>query len=244
VIEQNEMDARVMAIEDFGSVDLFYSKYYDQVLRTGVIGSAQNRTHRTMEKLWSTQDTFEHVLEVGAGAGDHRQFVKHKYSFYYETDIRFPDGTFESGTSSKTEESRLNVIREIADVMHLQYVDGFFDRVIATCLLLHLTNPEIALLELKRVTKPSGGVITILVPCEPGILLRLSRKFLTARKAKQLGFAGYELFNARDHINYISGVDKMVKHIFRDDRVVIRRLPFRVPSWNFNLYFVYTIYRG
>ena len=121
-----------MAHEDFGSVDLFYSKYYDQILRTGLIGSAQNRTHRAIEKLWSPQDVFGRVLEVGSGAGDHKHFVKHKYSTYYETDIRFPDGTFEPGISPKPGESKLNVVREIADVMHLQYVDGFFDRVIAT----------------------------------------------------------------------------------------------------------------
>jgi phosphatidylethanolamine/phosphatidyl-N-methylethanolamine N-methyltransferase len=235
---------RVMAHGDFGSVDVFYSKYYDQILRTGLVGSAQNRTHRAIEKLWSPQDVFGRVLEVGSGAGDHKHFVKHNYSTYYETDIRFPDGTFEPGTSPKPGESKLNVVREIADVMHLQYVDGFFDRVIATCLLLHLTDPESALLEIKRVTKATGGVVTILVPCEPGILLRLSRKFLTARKAKRLGFAGYELFNARDHINYISGLDKVIKYVFRDDKVAIRRLPFHIPSWNFNLYFVYTIYRG
>lgn len=234
----------MMANKDFGNVDLFYSKYYDQILRTGLIGSAQNRTHEAIEKLWSPQDKFVRVLEVGAGSGDHRQFVKHKYSFYYETDIRFPDGTFDPDMSSMLEESKPNVVREIADVMELQYVDAFFDRVIATCLLLHLSNPENALLEMKRVTKAKGGVITILVPCEPGILLRLSRKFLTARKAKRLGFAGYELFNARDHANYISSVDKLIRHVFDDDRVSIRRLPFHIPSWNFNLYFVYTIFRG
>lgn len=234
----------MMADKDFGNVDLFYSKYYDQILRTGLIGSAQDRTHIAIEKLWSPQDMFVRVLEVGAGAGDHRQFVKHKYSFYYETDIRLPDGTFEPDMRSKLEDSNPGVIREIADVMQLQYVDGFFDRVIATCLLLHLPNPETALLEMRRVTKVTGGVITILVPCEPGILLRLSRKFLTARKAKRLGFSGYELFNARDHINYISSVDKLIKHVFEDDRVTIRRLPFHIPSWNFNLYFVYTIHRG
>ena len=233
-----------MAIEDFGNVDLFYSKYYDQILRTGLIGSAQNRTHRAIEKLWSSDDEFARVLEVGSGAGDHRQFVKHQYSFYHETDIRFPDGTFGSSAAPNTEEPTQNVIREIADVMQLQYVDGLFDRVIATCLLLHLANPETALLEIKRVSKSTGGVISILVPCEPGILLRLSRKFLTARKAKRHGFPGYELFNARDHINYISGIDRIIKHVFKEDRVVIQRLPFRIPSWNFNLYFVYTIYRG
>lgn len=235
---------KVMTNEDFGSVDLFYNKYNDRVLRSGLIGSAQNRTHRAIEKLWSPKDMFSRVLEVGSGAGDHRQFVKHKYSIYYETDIRFSDGTFESEEFVKRENSGPNVIREIADVMQLQYVDGQFDRVIATCLLLHLAEPETALLELKRVTNAEGGVITILIPCEPGFLLRLSRRVLTARKAKRLGFEGYELFNARDHKNYISSLDKLVKHVFQEDRVTVSRLPFHIPSWNFNLYFVYTIFRG
>ena len=35
---------------DFGDPDAFYDRYYQQVLRTGVVGSAQDRTHRALER--------------------------------------------------------------------------------------------------------------------------------------------------------------------------------------------------
>ena len=228
-----------MASFNFGDVDHFYNKYYDLVLRTGLIGVAQNRTHRAIEKRWSKHDVFEQVLEVGAGAGAHRQFVKHQYQIYYETDIRVNHAS--SNKESSVADSNLR--REFADITQLHYKDAVFDRVIATCLLLHLEKPEIALREARRVTK-NLGVISILVPCEPGLFLRISRSLLTARKARRLGFQGYGLFNARDHINYLSGIDEMIRFVFEKDRIQVSRFPFHWPSWNLNLYYVYTICRG
>jgi ubiquinone/menaquinone biosynthesis C-methylase UbiE len=230
-------------MKDFGNVDLFYSNFYDSVLRTGFIGAAQNRTHRSIEKLWSSSDEFENVLEVGAGNGTHLQFVKHMYSNYYETDLRLPRQVDDlMVTESSTAKSK-QLIREFADVLDLHYEDNQFDRVIATCLILHLEQPEKALSEMRRVTK-DGGVISILVPCEPGLILRISRRLLTSPKAKRVGFAGYDLFNARDHINYFASIDKLIHFVFRRDKIRISRLPFRWPSWNLNFYYIYTVYRG
>lgn len=234
-----------MANTDFGNLDLFYSNYYDLVLRTGLIGAAQNRTHSAIEKQWSKYDFFEKVLEVGAGSGDHRRFVNHAYTDYFETDIRFVGETEVIKDASK-KCLKQRIIREFADVTKLNYPTSSFDRVIVTCLILHLEKPESALEEIRRVCKKESGVISILVPCEPGLLLRVSRALLTSRKAKKLGFSGYELFNARDHRNYLSSINKIIDWVFRDDTIKCNRLPFRwhIPSWNFNLYFVYTIYRG
>ena len=229
---------------DFGNLDLFYSKYYDLVLRAGFIGAAQNRTHAAMEKKWSKNVFFEKVLEVGAGTGDHRKFVKHGYKDYFETDIRFTGLPEIIETHPNRNEHNQRVIREFADVTHLDYRTSSFDRVVVTCLILHLEEPERALEEIRRVCKKDSGVISILVPCEPGLLLRFSRAILTSRKAKKLGFSGYNLFNARDHKNYLSSVDTIIDWVYRDDTIVCTRLPFRWPSWNFNLYYIYTITRG
>jgi phosphatidylethanolamine/phosphatidyl-N-methylethanolamine N-methyltransferase len=227
-----------MADLNFGNVDHFYSNYYDLVLRSGFTGAAQNRTHRALEKHWNSLDMFDQVLEVGAGAGDHRQFVRHQYKRYYETDIRLPRGA--RPTSLNSGES---LVKEYADFTNLHYEDAKFDRVIATCLLLHLEKPELALNEARRVTKDSG-VISILVPCEPGILLRLSRSLLTARKARRLGFEGYYLFNARDHVSYFTRIDRLIRTVFEKDEIRVSRFPFGLPSWNFNFYYVFTIYRS
>lgn len=142
---------------DFGDVNHFYSKYYDLVLRTGFTGAAQDRTHRAIEKRWSKDDEFEQVLEVGAGAGDHKRFVDHQYQIYYETDIRFANDLNIGDLNQKQPEVESGLVREFADLTQLHYKDDTFDRVIATCLLLHLEKPEIALREAHKVTKKKRG---------------------------------------------------------------------------------------
>jgi ubiquinone/menaquinone biosynthesis C-methylase UbiE len=54
----------------------------------------------------------------------------------------------------------------------LNFPDAKFDRIIATCLVVHLKNIEKALLEWRRVLKPNG-VITMYIALEPSIMLRL-----------------------------------------------------------------------
>lgn len=219
--------------KSYGNVDFFYQEFYENCLRHGFIGKAQNRTHRAMEIDFPPELKFRNVLEVGSGFGDHLPFVRHKYDSYLQTDIRQSLDTRGQGDSAQS--------FQIADVMNLQFPDNNFDRCIATCLLLHLSDPEIALAELRRVSKNSGGRISLLVPCEPGMALRLARFFITSRKARKIGYVGYDLFNARDHVTYFLRVHKLIKYIFRDDIIKIRRMPFRIPSWNLNFYYVYQI---
>jgi len=216
----------------FGSVELFYSDYYFNVLCTGAVGKAQQRTHKAMERPWDNRSNFETVLEVGAGPGVHLPFVRHRYKHYIQADIR----RFEQ--VNNVDDSR--ALSHLADAQNLPYANDSFDRLIASCLLLHLRDPEKALVEWRRVTRDCG-VITVLVPTEPGLMLRLSRKMLTEPKSRRFGFAGYQLFNARDHRNHFHGLRQQIRHVFRHDRIQENRFPFRVPSWNLNLYFVFQI---
>jgi SAM-dependent methyltransferase len=216
-----------------GDVNLFYRDFYDQVIGTGIVGKAQNRTHKKMERFWSETNFIHRVLEVGAGDGSkHQKFVRHGYSEYVQTDIRIYTPTKNLSPSRN--------VQTVADAQILPFVDNSFGRVIATCLLLHLQEPELALLEWRRVTEDNGH-ITILIPTEPGLLLRLSRALLTSPKATRLGFEGYSTFNARDHRNHLPALRNLVKHVYRNDEITENRYPFRIPSWNLNLYFVYQI---
>lgn len=221
---------------DYGNVDLFYSKFYEKCLRQGFVGNAQNKTHQAMEHPFAPEKYFHTVLEVGSGYGDHLPFVRHKYSKYLQTDIR--------QLKSDSESEDFTQGFEIADVMNLKYSENSFDRCIATCLLLHLPDPELALSELRRVARKPGGVITLLVPCEPGILLRIARLLITSRKAQRIGYEGYELFNARDHVTYFLRIHRLIKFVFRNDLIKIQRMPFHIPSWNLNFYYVYQITVG
>lgn len=219
----------------YGDPEEFYTNHYERVLRTGVAGGAQDRTHRRMEAPWGAKTAFAKVLEVGAGQGEHFSFVKHGFDSYVEIDVRTPR------VATEVRDPRRTFM--IEDAEHLSFPDSSFDRVIATCLLLHLEHPEAALTEWRRVTRP-GGVISMLVPCDPGILIRTTRQLITVPAVNRSGFAGYKLFNARDHRNHVGSIEQLIRFVFRHDAVRVDRYPFPWPSWNLNAFFVFQVTRS
>jgi SAM-dependent methyltransferase len=221
--------------DEYGDPDAFYSRYYQQVLCTGVVGSAQARTHKALERHAGPDMVFPRVLEVGAGNGEHFPYVRHSFDEYVETDMRQP--VFPHPDSDPRRRF------EVADAQALPFRDTSFDRVIATCLLLHLPEPETALAEWRRVVRP-GGMVSMLVPCDPGVLVRFTREVLTVPAVRRSGFQGYKLFNARDHRNHAGAIDQLVRYVFQDDRIATYRFPLRVNSWNLNAFSVYTVVRS
>lgn len=167
---------------------------------------------------------FNKVLEVGAGEGEHLRFVRHTYDEYWVTDIRLTERSTNFDTKIKW---------KLEDAEKLSFVSGSFNRVICTCLLHHVNEPERVLQELRRVTKRNGN-ITIFLSCDPGILVRLIRSLTIKRRAKRKGFAEFDLYTARDHKNHVHALLKLVKHVFKHDRLEIRFYPFLVPIWNAN----------
>ncbi len=212
----------------------FYDEHYDAALWEGNIGRAIALVHRRMER--GINERFDRVLEVGAGAGQHRGYVNHPYDTYVETDLRV------LGSTSKRESDGRNVIREFADATALAYPDASFDRLIATCLLMHLPEPELALSEWRRVVRP-GGLLSIYVPCEPGLATRLTRRLTTARKVKKMGVESYDLFVAREHRNHFAALDVLLRHEFRDDDLRAKFWPLAAPSWNLNYFANYRVRR-
>ena len=99
------------------------------------------------------------ILEIGAGRGEHLKFVKADYSKYVMTDIS------EWGKAEIEEIIKLDhrISFELANIEKLSFPDNTFDRLICTCVLIHVDEPFLALEELKRVTKP-GGVISFYMP--------------------------------------------------------------------------------
>ena len=94
-----------------------------------------------------------------------------------------------------------SVVIEKQDATSLTYSDHSFDRLIATHVLEHLPNPVQVLKEWNRVIRPQG-VISIVLPCDPGMLWRLGRYLGPRRNAKKLGIA-YDYLQAAEHINSI-----------------------------------------
>ena len=202
----------------------------------GILSILWKYPHRVMEKNFKS-NAGKRILELGFGEGEHLSFVAEDFAEYLATDL----------DAKRLERFRPKLIPNTklmqCDAMSLPFPDESFDRVIATCLIAHLRNPELALTEWRRVLK-EGGELTMYVPCEPGFSLRLFRKLFSAPKAKRLGFEGFNLYIARDHVNDAFRVLNLAAEVFRRDSFQQVFRPFPIRSWYLNLFCVVHIIKG
>jgi SAM-dependent methyltransferase len=93
-------------------------------------------------------------------------------------------------------------------------------------------DPEKALSELLRVTR-IGGILTLLIPTDPGVFYRLIKELgsgVAARKYKV--YDEMKLFHAREHKNNFPSILTILKSLYKNQNLVIRYWPFRIPFWN------------
>ena len=219
--------------ENYGSPHVFYSEHYNQMLfGKSSCSSFASKAHKSME-IGYREKFFSQVLEIGGGTGEHLDFVRHSFDKYIISDLRLP-----KLNKKWSNEKRITPLE--ANVESLPFEDSSFDRVIVTCLLHHVEKPEQALEEIKRVLKP-GGVATIFLSCDPGMMVRFLRVLFTKRQAGIQGFAGYNLMIAREHRNHVGSLLEMSKYVFRHRRLKVDYFPFKVPSWNLNGYIILQI---
>jgi phosphatidylethanolamine/phosphatidyl-N-methylethanolamine N-methyltransferase len=215
----------------------YYEDVYSKIVYAGATGLIAKSIHKVMEKLPIANHSLNQILELGAGHGQHLQFVKNDYKKYFETDI---EKTFLPIRSLNLQKSQSEVVQHSIDAENLSiYGDSSFDRLIATCLLVHLSNPEVALGEWRRVVR-NGGWISIYIPCEPGLFLRFARHFTTVRAAKKMN-RNHLSFHYREHVSYFSRLNLLVVESFSKDLVQRRFFPFLIPAWNLNLGVIYQI---
>lgn len=223
----------VLAPSDF--MDLWYRQAYTCTSYAGTSAWIQKMMHRSLERSHSEDASFSSTLEVGAGEGEHLSFVKHKFQNYIMTDIReVSSRLYDSRGKTGTSWARENV-------ESLSYEDNSFDRVLHMCLLHHLSNPEQALLEIRRVLK-SGGIADLFLSADPGFLFRLARNLGPYRQAKKMGLGAQKrLADARDHANSASSLMGLIKHVYRYDQIKIRGYPTFFPALDFSTWFTFRI---
>jgi phosphatidylethanolamine/phosphatidyl-N-methylethanolamine N-methyltransferase len=217
---------------EFEQQDIFYGEHYARLMGTGLISQVWRAIHFLMEYPFRGVSE-NRILEVGAGNGEHFKAVSSDFQQYFATDIRIEQLT--AGF-----EGVPKVIVERQDICKLSYENAYFDRTIVTCVLVHLDAPTTALSEIHRVTK-SGGWVCLYLPCEPGLLLRMIRKFSTHAKAKKLGMTDITYLHFLEHKNYFSAVNYFIQREFISSRIKSIYLPFPWLSWNFNLFKLYFI---
>lgn len=225
VRQHSSVGAEVVVDGLDSSPERYQREAYHDVMYTGAVGTFSGLVHRIMERPFRSKDSGD-VLELGAGAGQHAEYVA-TFTTYLETDI--------APRPERGPEPREGVERALVDAQDLsRFPDASFDRVIATCLLAHLDQPEKALQEWRRVTRP-GGTVTIYVPSEPGMLLRLARATIMVPKARR--FAQDHVATVyREHRNHYPAMRMLVDSTFRDDDVRRSRWPVPFVGWNFSLF--------
>ncbi len=190
-------------------------------------------SHVVLEKAFGREDHFAEVLEIGGGSGQHPPTVRHGFDRYLLTD----------GNQRMLDQAQQRVGSDprfefqVEDARTLSFADASFDRVIATHVLEHVANPHEVLREWTRVVK-SGGMLSIELPCDPGLAWRFGRSLGVRGRAESAGLE-YDYWMAREHINSIYNLVTFINYYYDDVRA--KWWPLRVPFADVNLIYVANI---
>lgn len=213
-----------------------FSNVYDESNYASPIQAGVMRaSHRLVERTLDASLRYPRVLEIGAGTGEHLAFVRHSFDEYMLTDS--DPATLEIArkkTSSSIHREKLRF--DLQDGSTLSYAEGSFDRVVAVHVLEHIYQPHLAIKEWRRVLRP-GGLLSILIPTDPGVAWRLGRHLGPRRNAIKRGIA-YDYVMAREHVNSCNNLIALLRHYFPEGREDWWPLP--LPSIDLNLFFAFS----
>lgn len=95
----------------------------------------------------------------------------------------------------------------------------------------HIYWPHLALKEWRRILKP-GGLLSVLVPTDPGFAWRLARHMGPRRRAIKEGLE-YDYIMAREHVNSCNNLVSFLRYYFPVAKETW--WPLRIPSVDLNL---------
>jgi phosphatidylethanolamine/phosphatidyl-N-methylethanolamine N-methyltransferase len=212
----------------------FYADDYARVAVSARDSAAGRYLHGAIEKRLGPDATFARVLELGGNRGEHVPFVRHAFEEYHLTDLRMPQPP-----PHIADDPRVHL--RAVDAASTPYADGEFDRVISTCLLHHVDDPMGVAQEMRRVTRPRG-VVSILLPTDPGLAYRTTHWLTYGRPARRAGTAQRSrLLHAIDHRNHFRSIAAQLRSVFEHDDVRVSWLPTRLRSVELNVLTVWQV---
>jgi len=212
------------------------SEKYSEHLYTGIMGVMMRYCHKTLENFSSNQKKFDKVLEIGAGVEPHDKYIKHQYNEYHI--LETSDFALEQLSSNKS------YILHKYDGDKIPFEDETFDRVIISHSLEHIEKSEIFINNVMKIIK-KGGIFSISLPTDPGVLWRSARYingFFKAKKVYKISRLEYNYINATEHINPIFNLISIINYNFKNQTEEYF-LPFRVKSADLNFFYNVHIYK-
>ena len=202
---------------------------YNSHAYSGLMGFFMNQCHRQLEKF-DFPKNISKVLEVGAGNAPHYKFIKHEYDEYHIVET--------SGTIIGNYTDNHKVIAANYDGKILPYEKEYFDRIIISHCLEHIVDPEAFLFEMMEKLK-TGGVLSISLPTDPGLLFRIGRLYLkifSLRNKYKISSEKFDYMNATEHVNSIFGLSSIIKYNYKDC-LKDYYLPFKIKLFDLNLFY-------
>lgn len=205
--------------------------YQHQNYDAGLTGYFLRKSHIWSEQNFGHNVHFSKVLELGAGTCEHIKHVRHSFDEYLITDLH-PQMNSANLASKDVGGGKVHFLQE--DANKLSFENNSFDRVIAAHVLEHLYRPCDVMREWVRVLKP-GGFMTLVLPCDPGLLWRLGRYAVARKKFIRAGVE-YDYWQAREHVNPINNLVSFIRYYFPG--VVEKWLPCGAPLIDINLFYI------
>ena len=202
---------------------------YNTHLYTGLYGYAMRYCHRQLENF-NREKKYSKILEIGAGDAPHLDYLKHEYDEYFIAE------TSSYAIESYRETKNIKVYSY--DGINLPFEDNFFDRIIISHCLEHISEPEKFLFEVINKLK-NGGVLSISLPTDPGLLWRLGKiftKYYTAKRTYKISSNEYDYLLATEHINSIFNLISLIRYNF-SNQIDEYFLPFKIKLVDFNLFY-------
>tara|TARA_Y100001970_G_C14104989_1_gene787596 strand:+ start:153 stop:827 length:675 start_codon:yes stop_codon:yes gene_type:complete len=213
-------------------------KKYNSHLYTGLLGILMNYCHKKLE-VFQKKDSYDKILEVGAGSAPHIKYLSHSYNEYHIVEVsNYASEVFQDISNEKIKFKKY-------DGKKLPYNDEFFDRIIISHCLEHILSPEEFIFEMMSKLK-KGGVLSIALPTDPGIAWRLGRmfiKFFSIKKTYNISGEEYEYINATEHVNSIFNLLSIIRYNFKGN-VEERFYPLKIKSPDLNLFCNLQIYKN
>jgi phosphatidylethanolamine/phosphatidyl-N-methylethanolamine N-methyltransferase len=182
-------------------------KNYNLHLYSGILGYLMKSCHKNLEKFVPNVKISK-ILEIGSGTHPHRDFIKHNYKEYH---------------IAETSNFAINFLKKKKFIVkkyngkNLPYKNKNFDRIIISHCLEHINNPEDFLKEVMRKLK-KGGILSISLPTDPGLLWRLGRYFVYIfinKKTYKMKNDDFYYINAIEHVNSIFNLIEIIRFNFK-----------------------------
>ncbi|HEX8168875.1 MAG TPA: class I SAM-dependent methyltransferase [Beijerinckiaceae bacterium] len=212
--------------------DDFY-KHWHEVLPKKY-GAIERFNHGYPQKVLPDKERFR-TLEIGAGIGGHIAEEDLSRQDYYCIEMR-------QHLADEIMRRFPQVKAVVGDCQQrMPFDDDFFDRVVVTHVLEHLTNLPAALDEVRRVLRP-GGLFAVVLPCDPGLAYGFARKISSERMFRKRYGQSYEWFIRREHINSPDEILTLLRERFT---VVDQTYwPLMIPLVDLNLCIGVTVKKG